>query len=370
MENPAPDNSNSRDSALTEQTLSGRVEKIIFNNGENGFQVLSIQDPEGHLHCVCGMMPGVAEGQGVELRGKWEVHKEHGRRFRVSNYSLTLPTTVEGIEKYLASGIIKGVGEKYARAIVRTFGAETLRILDTASTRLKEVPGLGKKRIGAIRKFWSESSDKRTLQLHMQSLGITNAYFNRIYGLYGNRSAEVLRENPYQLASEVDGIGFIMADRIAANSGIVKTAPQRLVSGVTYALSQIRLAGHVCMPRPEFVRTLGELLDVDEAHAERALEMAVQIGKAVIQPGPDRTEMIYEPGLLRCEQEMPLLLANLFFRERHYGEWILRHAAPPDSKFSAEQIAAVERAGKNAGSIVTIQFVTDPNQRNAHRLRG
>jgi len=353
MENPAPDNSNSRDSALTEQTLSGRVEKIIFNNGENGFQVLSIQDPEGHLHCVCGMMPGVAEGQGVELRGKWEVHKEHGRRFRVSNYSLTLPTTVEGIEKYLASGIIKGVGEKYARAIVRTFGAETLRILDTASTRLKEVPGLGKKRIGAIRKFWSESSDKRTLQLHMQSLGITNAYFNRIYGLYGNRSAEVLRENPYQLASEVDGIGFIMADRIAANSGIVKTAPQRLVSGVTYALSQIRLAGHVCMPRPEFVRTLGELLDVDEAHAERALEMAVQIGKAVIQPGPDRTEMIYEPGLLRCEQEMPLLLANLFFRERHYGEWILRHAAPPDSKFSAEQIAAVERAGKNAVSIIT-----------------
>mgnify|MGYP004727312583 FL=1 len=344
----APENGN-----LTEQTLRGRVEKVIFRNEENGFEVLSVQDVRGTLHSVCGCLPGIAEGQGVELKGHWEFHPEHGRRFRVDSCTFSLPTTLEGIEKYLASGAIKGIGAKYARAIVETFGAETLQVLDNASARLKEVPGLGRKRIEAIRKAWGESSEKRNLQLHMQSLGISTAYFNRIYALYGIQSAEVLRTNPYRLAADVDGIGFVMADRIAANAGIGKNDPQRLISGVGHTLKQIRVSGHVCMPENEFLRTLGELLDVDDVHAKQALELAVQARRAVIFPAPNGVPMVYEPGLLRCEQELPLLIAGLMRTPHHFGERILKYAAPQGSKFSGEQLNAVIRAGKSPVSIIT-----------------
>ena len=349
MSQDAPEKSGN----LTELTLSGQVEKVIFQNAENGFEIISVRDPQGVLHCACGTLPGVCEGQGVELKGHWEFHSDHGRRFRVESCLFSLPATLEGIEKYLASGAIKGIGEKYAKAIVTTFGTQTLQVLDNATSRLKEVPGLGKKRIEAIKKAWRENAEKRSLQLYMQSLGITPAYFTRIYSLYGDQSAEILRKNPYQLASEVDGIGFLLADRIAASSGIGREDPQRLISGVTYGLGQIRAAGHVCMPEEEFRKKLCELLEVDEVHAEEAVKLAVQAQKAVIVPAPDGKPMIYEPGLLRCEQELPLLIANLIFTKRHYGEWLLKYLPPPDSKFSGEQLSAVERAGKCAVSIIT-----------------
>jgi len=338
---------------LTELTLSGQVEKIIYQNEENGFQVISVRDAQGTFHCACGNLPGVCAGQGVELKGHWEFHPDHGKRFRVESCLFSLPATLEGIEKYLASGTIKGIGEKYAKAIVKTFGTETLQVLDNATSRLKEVPGLGKKRIEAIKKAWKESAGKRSLQMYMQSLGITPAYFNRIYSLYGDRSAEILQQNPYQLASDVDGIGFLTADRIAANSGIGKSDPQRLIAGVTYALGQSRTAGHVCMPENEFRTGLGEMLEIEEAQAAEAIRLAIQAQKAVLVPAPGGQTMIYEPGLLRCEQELPLLVANLIFTKRHYGEWLLKYQPQPGSKFSEEQLAAVERAGKSAVSIIT-----------------
>ena len=338
---------------LTELTLSGQVDKVIFQNGENGFQVISVRDPKGAVHCACGSLPGVCEGQGVELKGHWESHPDHGRRFRVTSCIFSVPATLEGIEKYLASGAIKGIGAKYAKAIVDTFGTQTIQVLDNATARLKEVPGLGKKRIEAIKKAWKESAGKRSLQMFMQSLGITPAYFNRIYSLYGDRSAEILRTNPYQLASDVDGIGFLTADRIAESSGIGKTEPQRLIAGVTYALGQIRTAGHVGMPVEEFHSQLGELLGVDGTGAREAVKLAVQAQKAVLIPTPAGRTMIYEPGLLRCEQELPLLLVSLIFAPRHYGESLLKYPSPAGSKFSEEQLAAVERAGKCAVSIIT-----------------
>ena len=353
MSEDLPLNQNAAQGALTELSLRGKIEKIIYANEDNGFQVLSLLDAEGELHCICGTLPGITPGQGVELTGRWENHKDYGRRFRVSSFSVSLPTTVEGIEKYLSSGAIKGIGAKYAKAIVKTFGTETLEILNNASARLKEVPGLGKKRIAEIRKAWKNGAEKRNLQIYMQSLGITNAYFSKIYNIYGDSSAEVLQENPYRLASEVDGIGFVMADKIAAKAGIGKIAPQRLVSGVSYALSQIRLSGHVCMPKEDFINVLGELLEIEQEYAFSALDQAITAGTAVIFPAPDQTPMVYEPGLLRCEQELPLLLSHLVCCRKHYGERILRHKPLPDSRFSDEQLSAVEQAGKNPLSIIT-----------------
>ena len=137
---PAPPENNE---ARTELTLSGQVEKVIFQNEENGFQVITLKDPRGTVHCACGSLPGVCPGQGVELKGHWEFHPEHGKRFRAETCVFSLPATLEGIEKYLSSGVIKGIGEKYAKAIVKTFGTQTLQVLDNATSRLKEVPGLG-----------------------------------------------------------------------------------------------------------------------------------------------------------------------------------------------------------------------------------
>ena len=144
--------------AVTETTLRGEVEKVIYQSDDDSFSILNLKDPQGNLHCVCGAVSGAYAGQGIEVTGKWEFHKEHGRRLKVSSYSFTLPTTTEGIEKYLASGIIKGIGAKYAKEIVKTFGNKTLEILDNASVRLREVPGLGQKRIKAIKKSWAENA--------------------------------------------------------------------------------------------------------------------------------------------------------------------------------------------------------------------
>ena len=181
---------------LTELTLSGQVEKVIYENEENGFQVILVQEPQGGCKIACGMLAGVCAGQNVELKGHWEKHPEHGRRFLVESFTLSLPVTLEGIEKYLASGVIKGIGDKYAKMIVKRFGTETIRILDNATVRLKEVPGLGRKRIASIQKAWKADAAKRNLQMFMQSLGITPAYCGRIYSLYGDQSAEILRKSP------------------------------------------------------------------------------------------------------------------------------------------------------------------------------
>ncbi len=341
------------DGGVTETTLRGEVEKVLFQSEDGAFSVLNLKDAQGNLHCVCGPITGAYAGQGIEVTGKWEFHREHGRRLKAASWSFTLPTTPEGIEKYLASGVIRGIGAKYAKEIVRTFGARTLEVLDNASVRLREVPGLGRKRIAAIKKSWSENAEKRNLQISLQSLGVTPAYFNRIYSNYGNECAEIIRKDPYRLASDIDGIGFLMADRIAEKAGIGKSDVKRLKSGVTYALSQIRLAGHVCMPRTEFLQMLARLLEVDEPAAELALSSALADDLAAVRRSHAGVEMVYEPGLLRCEEELPKLVANLAARERHFGNVILGFRTPPDSMFSGEQLRAVETAGASAFSIIT-----------------
>lgn len=338
---------------VAEHTLRGEIEKILFESDDSSYSVIRMRDAQGNAHTVFGPVTGAYPGQGIEVTGRWEMHKEHGRQLRAVSYSYTLPSTSEGIIKYLSSGVIKGIGEKYAEAIVLTFGAQTLEVLDKASARLKEVPGLGKKRIESIRKAWKENAERRELQIYMQSIGISLAYFNRIYKLYGDNSANVLRDNPYRLASEVDGIGFLMSDRIAANMGIQKGDQKRLKSGVAYALSQVRLAGHVCLPETDFIRMLCELLDVEETEAENALRASVNDSIAAIRIASDSTRMVYEPGLLRCEDELPALLSALMRRKKHCGEALSRFKSSQGSKFSPEQLRAVDTVAYSPVSIIT-----------------
>ncbi len=343
----------SESGGVTEQTLRGEIEKVIYENDDSSYTVLLVRDNSGACHIVVGALPGVSAGQGIEATGRWEIHKEYGRQFRVIAYQYTLPVTAEGIIKYLSSGIVKGLGRKKAEAIVDRFGAETLDVIENAPMRLREVEGIGKKRIEAIRAIWKESAARRNLQMHLQSIGVSPAYFVRIYGKYGDSAAEKIRENPYALATDVPGIGFTLADRIAANTGIHKDDPKRLVSGVTYTLSQLRQMGHVCVPRDFFLSKCAEILEIDTASAERALSSAVGLLQAAIRKAPDGTWMVYEPGLLRCEEEFPVRLAHLASVSRHAGRALLRYPVLPDAVFSEEQLKAVKTAGESPLSIIT-----------------
>ncbi len=341
------------DSGVTEQKIRGEVERVLYESSDSSYSVLAVKCPDGDIVTVIGSMPGIAAGQGIAAAGRWEQHKDYGRQFRALSYEYTLPVTPEGITRYLSSGVVKGLGKKYAEAIVRAFGTNTLDVIENAPLRLKEVPGLGSKRIEAVKKAWKANAALRNLQIHLQSYGISQAYFSRIYKLYGDRSAELLKENPYRLASDIPGIGFLMADRIAEKMGIGKDSPKRLLSGVSYVLLQLRGAGHVCLPLPLFLDKCSEILNIDRDAAEKALSSAISLMTVCVRKSKDGTEMVYDPAMLRCEEEFPALLARLASVQRYAGQNLLRFPVRKDAVFSEEQLSAVKAAGSNPISIIT-----------------
>lgn len=338
---------------LTLHSLTGEVEKVIYESPDSSFQIVYLKDAAGIRHTVCGPLAGAYTGVALEVTGSWEHHKEYGRQMRAVETRFTLPSTVEGIEKYLASGVIKGIGEKYAKLIVETFGSRTLEVLDHASCRLKEVPGLGKKRVKSIQEAWKASSEKRALQIYMQSLGITPAYFTRIYAIYGNKASEILQKNPYRLAAEVDGIGFLLADRIAEKTGIGKTDDARLLAGAIHALTQIRQAGHTCIPEEKFLQMASNLLDVPEELASRALTLAVNENKATVTRDRHNTPMVYETAIYKCEKELPRLLGDLLNAPRHAGSRMQKFQELKGCLLSSEQLQAVRQSAYTPLSIIT-----------------
>ena len=352
MENGKKESSGVTDVGLTEQHLRGEVRKVIYESDDASYSVLGITDPQGVEHTVVGNFAGVYEGQGVELRGVWERHKEHGRQFRANSYKFVLPSTPDGIKRYMSSGILPGIGPKFAEKIVDTFGDKTLEIMDRFSARLREVPGLGKKRIEAIRKAWADNRDRRNIYIFLQGLGISGAYCNRIYKTYGDQSADMIKENPYRLADEVKGIGFVMADRVAFALGIGKNDPKRLASGILYALNQLRLLGHVCCPEDALMRYASELLEVDAADIRKELDEVIAAKNACLElSGSER--IIYEAGLYAAETELPRLLGNLINARKHSASRIMNISSPPRLVLSPEQKTAVDRVAQHPISIIT-----------------
>ncbi len=338
---------------LAEHTLRGEVEKVLFQSDDEAYSVFMVRDAQGCVHTVVGTVPGVCPGQGIEVSGSWETHKDHGRQLRAAAHSFTLPATVEGIQKYLASGALPGIGAKYAERIVEKFGLKTLEMLDNYPARLKEVEGLGKKRIDAIRKAWKENAERRKLQIHLQSLGIGPAAFVRIYKLYGDKAAAFIKENPYRLADDIDGIGFLMADRIAGNLGLQGNDMKRLLSGVSYVFSQLRLAGHVCFPETEFIKSAASLLGVEEDHASAALKEAIERKIASVDVSKEGVSMVYETAFLKIEKELPRLLATLVSTRSRPGELMRRVPAKQGTSFSDEQLRAVDAVTSSPVSVIT-----------------
>src|SRR5205807_4048905 len=231
------------------EILAGVIERVTFHNPENGFAVLRVQaEGRPELVTLVGQMPSALAGEYIEATGAWINDREHGLQFKADEIKTTPPHTAKGIERYLASGLIKGVGPHYARKIVEVFGDKTLDIIDESPSFLQQVKGLGPRRIQRIRKSWQEQKAIRGIMIFLQSHGIGTARATRIYKTYGERALEVVRANPYRLATDIWGIGFQTADELAGRLGIDRSSPLRAQAALRYVLQQLSNDGHVGFP--------------------------------------------------------------------------------------------------------------------------
>ncbi|HXS19426.1 MAG TPA: helix-hairpin-helix domain-containing protein, partial [Polyangiaceae bacterium] len=229
-------------------TVQGEVEKISYENEETGFRVVRLGQvsglPEHRQLTLVGTMPPLGAGTTVRAAGRLEQHTKHGLRFVVQSVIIIAPDTLAGLEKFLASGVLSGIGEGLAKRLVKYFGLDTLRVLDDESHRLSEVPGLGKKKVEQVRQSWAEHKLTSNLLLLLKGHGISGYLSKKIVEQFGDRSAEIVERHPYRLALQVSGIGFKTADQIARTSGLSMTDPERAQAGLIHQLLAARDQGH------------------------------------------------------------------------------------------------------------------------------
>ena len=253
-------------------TLYGLLEKITYYNQENDFLVAKLQEKgKRGLTTIVGRLAGMNPGESLKLTGEWVYNKKFGEQFKVDSYEVTAPSTVHGIKKYLGSGLIKGIGPLMAERIVDRFGLDTLEVIEKKPERLSEVDGIGPKRITMITKAWEEQREVKGIMIFLQGHGVSAAYSAKIYKQYGPHSIERVKENPYRLARDVHGIGFLRADQIAQHLGIDRNSLIRANAGLLYVLGELTEEGHVYYPQKELIRKAREMLKVDPEIISKAL---------------------------------------------------------------------------------------------------
>ena len=326
--------------------ITGEVHHVRYENPDTGFAVLVLTSPSGEKIVACGVLAGNTPGKTLELSGHYEEHAEFGREFKADSAREVLPRTADGIARFLC-GAVPGIGPKTADQIVKYFGDDTLHILDKSPRRLIEVPGIGARRAADLAAAWKQQGERRDQLIFLQGLGVTPAYCRRLFKRYGDTAAEVVRENPYRLAEEVDGIGFLKADAIARELGIAEDAPDRLAAAAAFALNEATGAGSVCLPAGELAERTATLMKRTPADGERAVKLALE--RNLVR---EDHEMVYTPQLLRCEIALPLVLKELASCAKFAG----RRLAPRRegaSRFAPEQLQALENAGRYPLNIIT-----------------
>lgn len=263
--------------------VRGQVERITYANEENGYVIakMKVSGRQG-LVSVVGNLFTITPGEVLRIAGHWEQHPKYGEQLRVEAYESVLPATSQGIERYLGSGMIKGIGPVMAKRLVSAFGEKTLDIIENSVGKLLEVPGIGTKRVDMIRQAWEEQKEIRDVMVFLQGQGVSPAYAVKIYRHYGNDAIKVVRENPYRLAMDIFGIGFLTADKIAEKLGIPKDSPIRTEAGALYVLHELSDEGHIFYPFDALVKKCAEILDVEEATVPYALNSMVSQKKIVI----------------------------------------------------------------------------------------
>ncbi|MCX2179997.1 ATP-dependent RecD-like DNA helicase [Streptomyces sp. SKN60] len=272
--------------------LEGVLERITYANEESGYTVARVDTGRGSgdLLTVVGALLGAQPGESLRMQGRWGSHPQYGRQFTVENYTTVLPATVQGIRRYLGSGLIKGIGPRIAERIVDHFGTDTLDVIETAPKRLIEVPGLGPKRTKLIGAAWEEQKAIKEVMVFLQGVGVSTSIAVRIYKKYGDSSIGVVKNQPYRLAADVWGIGFLTADRIAQAVGIPHDSPDRVRAGLQYALSQSTDQGHCFLPEERLISDAVKLLQVDTGLVIECLGELAEDPEGVVRekvPGPE-----------------------------------------------------------------------------------
>ncbi len=261
-------------------TLQATIEDIIYQNEENGYTVCTIECEGEEVSCV-GNMLGIHAGEDIEIVGSWVTHPIYGKQIRVETYIRSIPKTVQGMERYLASGVIKGIGAKTAKKIVKHFGLDTFDIIEQEPLLLAQVSGISKKKAAEIGEVFHAQHELRRAMLFLQEYGITPTYAYKIYKFYKEKTTDIIKNDPYRLVEDIFGIGFKKADEIAQKAGIARDDPQRIKTGILYALSSFSLNGHTYMPRGLLLGEASVLLDVHESAIENALR-ELELTKQII----------------------------------------------------------------------------------------
>ncbi len=283
-------------------TLQGTLERITFVNEENHYVVARLQVPgRKELTTIVGNLPSVTPGETLKLTGEWTLHTKYGEQFKVEAFETIVPATVAGIEKYLGSGLIKGIGPVFARRLVEAFGTETLRIIEGEPSRLLTVDGIGEVRLQRIRTAWEEQKEIRDVMIFLQGHGVSSAYGAKIFKAYGKSSIAVVQENPYRLARDIYGIGFKTADRIAQAIGIEKHSPLRVEAGVIHVLNELAEDGQVYFPFDRLVKESAGILEVESTVTAQAIERLRQEGQVICEEGPEEIA-VYLASLYAAEQ--------------------------------------------------------------------
>jgi exodeoxyribonuclease V alpha subunit len=297
------------------EQITGSIERITFHNEESGFIVLqlAVSGQKDLVTCV-GTMPQAHPGESIKMQGQWKTHLSHGKQFTFETFQVELPHTTTAIKKYLGSGLIKGIGPKFAERIVNFFGENTLDILDTNPERLLEIQGLGKKRLRSISSCWNQLHSIRSIMLFLQSFSISPNFATRIYKAYGEKAETILRENPYALAQDMHGVGFKTADKIASQIGIPHDSPYRLRAGIFYTLEESAQNGHTCMKVEELLTQCQELLQVDTLLLQAQLSQLKEKEEVVIEKmsyGRNNALFVWSTRLYAQEKGIAIELRRL-----------------------------------------------------------
>ncbi len=338
-------------------TIKGEVLSILFQSDSDHYKIARIVDHKQCEHIIVGTLPGICKGQELEVKGYWTNHKKFGRQLKVTEFSEILPSTEQGIVRYLSSGVIPGIGPKLAERIVKKFQLETLEILDNASVRLSEVRGISKERAKEIREIWNTKTHRRDSFIFLHGLGISQAYANRIFKKFGDNATKIIQDNPYRLANEVKGIGFSMADGVAARLDIAADNPFRLASGAVYVLNQLTdRSGHVCFPKKELIEQAASILNVSTTLAEEGIKRGFQDGALVEYKGKgvQGNELIYSRHLFEIEtslaDQIKIKISDSNFHAAQINEL---NTAAHGKKLNEDQKCAVKNAFQFPISIIT-----------------
>lgn len=343
-------------------TIEGEVVRVTFENEGTGFRVLRVAvEGRNEPEVWVGVIPPAPPGTRVRATGKYERDAKHGDQLKVETLLPLDPSTAEGIARYLGSGMVRGIGAKYAKRIVETFGDQTLEVLDRDPSRLTEVPGLGGKRAGSVAEAWAQSRAVSAIMIFLQGHDVSISLANRIYKRFGTHAIEVVKRNPYRLALDVWGVGFKTADRIAESLGVRRDSPERAQAGVLQTLNDLTGRGHVFAERRDLVAASALMLDLDEAPVDEALSAIIASHHVVSERLNDGTEAIFPRELYEAERRVASRLTDLLRARSRAASRLTGGAAEAIRAFEEHakvaldpaQRDAVERASTNKVLVIT-----------------